>query len=105
VGCDLVIAVSPLLEETAAEGLVRLRQQGVPVVVLAVLPAAGLALATPGDPVERVAEALWLMARERMIHGLRRLGVPVVVWNAGGDLDQALRTLARQARAPRLVLR
>lgn len=102
---DLVIAVSPLVEESAATGLVRLRQRGLPVAVLAALPDGGLDFTRRGELVEQVASQLWALQRERTIHGLARLGVPVVAWAETADLDAALRSLARQARAPRLVLR
>lgn len=108
---DLVIAVSPLIEPTTATGLVRLRQRGIPVAVLAALPAGGLDFGRRGDLVEQVAARLWRLQREQLIHQLARLGVPVVPWQDAGPgaatqgLDLALRRLARQARAPRLALR
>lgn len=102
---DLVVAVSPLIEASAATGLVRLRQRGVPVVVLAALPPEGLDFTRRGELVEDVAARLWSLERDRMIHGLGRLGVPVVTWSENADLDAALRSLARQARAPRLAWR
>lgn len=102
---DLVIAVSPLIEVSAATSLVRLRQRGVPVAVLAALPPEGLVFTRRGELVEDIAARLWALERDRMIHGLARLGVPVVAWAETADLDTALRSLARQARAPRLTLR
>ena len=104
-GRDVVLAVTPLVDASTAEGLVRLRQQGILVGVLAALPPEGLRLGDLDDPVEEIATRLWALDRDRIIHQLGQLGVPVATWDGTGDLDLALRRLTRAARAPRLALR
>ncbi|WP_422734308.1 DUF58 domain-containing protein [Micromonospora sp. WMMD558] len=95
----LVVVLTPLLDERAAQMLARLARSGRFVVAVDTLPA------DLPPPKERgwaeVAYRLWRLDRDTMIEQLREHGVPVVRWAGAGSLDQVLRDVARLATAPR----
>ena len=55
--------------------------------------------------VTRLAWRLRLLERQAQLDRLRENGVPIVTWVGPGSLDDVLRQLQRQARAPRMVRR
>lgn len=103
----IAIVLSPMLHTRVAGLAATLVQAGVSVLVVDTLPAGTLQIATRRtDPA--VAALAWRMRRlERvtMLDRLRATGCPVVPWRGPGTLDEVLRRLDRQTRAPRMRVR
>jgi len=97
-----VIAFSPLLDEGSVIELASARRRGSPVFVVDVL--SHEALPPSGDETGDVARRLWLLEREMYLDQLGDLGVPIVRWSAGFELDAVLSDMTRLAAAPRMRL-
>jgi uncharacterized protein (DUF58 family) len=99
----LVVALTPLIDETSWALLARLRGQGAAVVAIDTLTTDSLP--RTNSLRDEVAGRLWRLEREMTIARLADLGVPVEPWSGNGGLDVQLDRLTRVATAPRLALR
>jgi ATPase family associated with various cellular activities (AAA) len=89
----LVVALSPLLDPRGLAALTDLRRRGFPLIVVDTLrdePPAGPRPAGAG-----LALRLWRVDRAATRSALRGLGVPVLRWDAGAELDSVLAPLRR----------
>jgi uncharacterized protein (DUF58 family) len=94
-----VIALSPLIDDRAIEGLLDLRGRGFDLAVIEIAPEAYIA--APGDEVAATARRLWQLRRELLRDRLRRLGVAVATWRPSDPLEAVLeevRAFRRNAR-------
>jgi uncharacterized protein (DUF58 family) len=95
----LVVALSPLLDDRAIQGLFDLRGRGFDLAVIEIAPEGYIA--GPTDDIGATARRLWQMRRELLRDRFRRLGVPVVAWSSGESLAAVLeevRAFRRNAR-------
>ncbi|HEX8002074.1 MAG TPA: DUF58 domain-containing protein [Mycobacteriales bacterium] len=99
----LVIALSPLLDHRAVEALAALAQRGYGLVVVDTSPRPLLPEATTWS--RDLAQRLWLVERDALVHRLGELGVPVVPWAGPGTLDVVLGEVARLHARPRVAAR
>jgi uncharacterized protein (DUF58 family) len=86
----LVVVFSPLLDPRGFGAISDLRQRGFPLIVVDTLrdePPAG------SRPDARLALRLWRLDRAATRSSLRALGVPVLRWEAGTELDSVLAPL------------
>jgi uncharacterized protein (DUF58 family) len=86
----LVVVFSPLLDPRAFGAISDLRQRGFPLIVVDTLrdePPAGT------RPDARLALRLWRLDRSATRAALRALGVPVLRWDTGTELDSVLAPL------------
>ena len=86
----LVVVFSPLLDPRGFGAVTDLRQRGFPLIVVDTLrdePPAGT------RPDTRLALRLWRLDRAATRSALRALGVPVLSWDAGTELDSVLAPL------------
>ena len=86
----LVVVFSPLLDPRGFGAISDLRQRGFPLIVVDTLrdePPAG----TRADA--RLALRLWRLDRTATRAGLRTLGIPVLGWDTGTELDSVLAPL------------
>jgi uncharacterized protein (DUF58 family) len=86
----LVVVFSPLLDPRGFGAISDLRQRGFPLIVVDTLrdePPAG----TRADT--RLALRLWRLDRTATRSGLRALGIPVLGWDTGTELDSVLAPL------------
>lgn len=115
---SLVLVCTPLLQPDVVDEVMRLLHRGAAVLVIDTLPpglgamssvAVSTGLRARFDDRMRglrfweEAWALRRMERERIIDGLKRLGVPVVVWQGIGSLGQVITALAANRSAPRMA--
>lgn len=84
----LVVLFSPLLDERALGAVTDLRERGLAVIVVNVLRHEPPVV--PRSPVSGLAVRLWRLDRVALCTSLARLGVPVLDWETGADLDAAL---------------
>ena len=100
----LVVVFSPLLDQRAFTALTDLRQRGFPVIVVDTLqdePPAEPGVATAG-----LALRLWRLDRAATRVALGDLGVTVLRWDSGTELDGVLAPLRRppaRARRPAVL--
>jgi len=88
----LVVVFSPLLDPRGFGALTDLRQRGFPLIVVDTLRDEPL----PGPrPDDRLALRLWRLDRNATRTGLRTLGVPVLRWDTGTELDSVLAPLRK----------
>jgi uncharacterized protein (DUF58 family) len=99
----LIIVLTPLLDERAAEMIAMLARAGRFVVAVDTLPA-DLRLASHGAW-NAAAERLWRLDRDNTVGALREHGVAVVPWAGARSLDEVLRLVARQATGPKVAQR
>jgi uncharacterized protein DUF58 len=93
----LVVVFSPLLDPRGFGAISDLRQRGFPLIVVETLrdePPLG------SRPDARLALRLWRLDRAATRSGLRALGVPVLRWDAGTELDSVLAPLRQPPPAP-----
>ncbi len=117
---SLVLVCTPLLQPDVVDEVLRLLHRGAAVLVIDTLPPGlggmkSVAVATGlrarfNDRMRGLrywdeAWALRRLERERVIEGMRRLGVPVVVWQGIGSLGQVIGALAANRSAPRMARR
>ena len=89
----LVVVFSPLLDPRAFGAVTDLRQRGFPLIVVDTLRDE-----PPADPrstYERLTLRLWRLDRAATRSALRDLGVPVLGWPGGTELDSVLAPLRR----------
>jgi uncharacterized protein (DUF58 family) len=99
----LVIALSPLLDSRATGAVADLARRGYGLVVVDTSPRP---LLPPAPTWSRdLAQRVWLLERDALIHRLAEVGVPVVPWAGPGTLDVVLGEVARLHARPRLALR
>lgn len=99
----LVIALSPLLDTRAVGALVELAHRGYGLVVVDTSPRP--LLPEPRSWSRDLAQRLWLVERDALIHRLGEVGVPVVPWRGAGTLDVVLAEVAHLHSRPRVALR
>jgi uncharacterized protein (DUF58 family) len=95
----LVIALSPLIDDRAIEGLLDLRGRGFDLAVIEIAPEGYIPAAA--DEVAATARRLWQLRREFLRDRIRRLGVPVATWSPSEPLEAVLeevRAFRRNAR-------
>jgi uncharacterized protein (DUF58 family) len=96
----LVVALTPLLDDRAAETLLDLRGRGFDLVVVEISPEPFLA--EPRSEPERLGRRLWTVKRQALRGRFASAGVPVATWDDERPLAQALEevtTFRRSARA------
>jgi uncharacterized protein (DUF58 family) len=99
----LVIALSPLLDSRATAAVADLARRGYGLVVVDTSPRP---LLPPARTWSRdLAQRVWLVERDALVHRLAEVGVPVVPWTGPGTLDLVLGEVARLHARPRLALR
>jgi uncharacterized protein (DUF58 family) len=96
----LVLAVTPLLDERSVGAIVDLRARGFDVAAIDVSP---LAPSLRDDPVDRLADRIWVMEREKLHRDLRRIGIAVAPWRDGEHLPRALWEVEASRRWARLA--
>lgn len=92
----LVVVFSPLLDERALGAVTDLRERGMTVLIVDVLRHEPPAV--PRSAMSSLAVRLWKLDRGALQAGLARLGVPVLSWEAGTDLDAVLSPVRRLPR-------
>jgi uncharacterized protein (DUF58 family) len=100
---QLVIALSPMVDDASIESLLRIRRRGCALVVVDVLPPD--ALPDTEDEVATAALRLWLLERSMLVARLVELGIPVAREYEEGGLGASLDALARVGSGPHLVTR
>jgi uncharacterized protein (DUF58 family) len=99
----LVIALSPLLDTRATTALADLARRGYGLVVVDTSPRP---LLPPARTWSRdLAQRVWILEREVLLHRLAEVGVPVVRWMGPGTLDLVLGEVARLHARPRVAMR
>lgn len=99
----LVVALSPLLDSRATDALADLARRGYGLVVVDTSPRP---LMPPADTWSRdLAQRVFLLERELLVHRLAEIGAPVVPWEGPGTLDVVLTEIARLHARPRVSLR
>lgn len=99
----LVVALSPLLDSRAVGTLAELAHRGFGLVVVDTSPRP--LLPPPRSWSRDLAQRLWLVERDALVHRLGDVGVPVVPWQGAGTLDLVLGEVARLHARPRVALR
>jgi uncharacterized protein (DUF58 family) len=99
----LVIALSPLLDTRATTALVDIARRGFGLVVVDTSPRPLLPAAPTWS--RDLAQRVWLVERDALLHRLAEVGVPVVPWAGPGTLDVVLGEVARLHARPRVSLR
>jgi uncharacterized protein (DUF58 family) len=91
----LVVVMTPLLDDRAADMIAGLARAGRFVVTVDTLPAD--IRPDSASPWTHAAFGIWRLERDNTIGQLREHGVPVVAWAGAGSLDLVLRDVARMA--------
>jgi uncharacterized protein (DUF58 family) len=99
----LVIALSPLLDSRATSALADLARRGFGLVVVDTSPEPLLPAATSWS--RDLAQRVWLLERDALLHRFGEVGVPVVPWAGPGTLDVVLGEVSRLHARPRVSLR
>ena len=95
----LVVLFSPLLDERAIGAVTDLRRRGFSLIVVDVLRHEPPVMSrSPGSD---LAVRLWRLDRAALRSSLAGLGVPVVTWHSGGQLDAVLDPMRRLPAAAR----
>lgn len=89
-----VVVFSPLVDERVVGAVADLRRRGFGIVVVDVLRAEPTA--RPTSDYDEVAVRMWRIGRRAVRHRLAELGIPVVVWAEGTELDEVLRPMSRR---------
>jgi uncharacterized protein (DUF58 family) len=100
---QLVVALSPMVDDRSIESLLAIRRRGCALVVVDVLPSD--ALPQSDDEVSSAALRLWHLERSMLIARLVELGIPVVQHSDGSELALALGDLSRVGAGAHLVTR
>jgi uncharacterized protein (DUF58 family) len=99
----LVVALSPLLDSRATGALADLARRGYGLVVVDTAPRP---LMPPAPTWSRdLAQRVFLLERNALVHRLAEVGAPVVPWEGPGTLDLVLHEIARLHARPRVGLR
>lgn len=96
----VLLLVSPLLSPMPLALAAKLAQRGITVLVVDCFPGD----VPDGDPSLALAIRLRMLERDREIHAIGRLGVPVARWRGPGSLDHVLAGLSARPQ-PRVVRR
>jgi uncharacterized protein (DUF58 family) len=97
----LVVALTPLLDDRAANALLDLRGRGFDLVVVEVSP---LPFVRPArDETEALGQRLWSLRREAVRGRFERAGVPVAIWGDETSLAAALEEVSSFRRNARLA--
>jgi uncharacterized protein (DUF58 family) len=89
-----VVVFTPLLDNRVAGAVADLRRRGFGLVVVDVLRTEPTP--RPGSDHDTTAVRMWRLGRRAIRHRLAELGVPVVSWATGTELDAALRPVSRR---------
>jgi uncharacterized protein (DUF58 family) len=92
----LVIALTPLLDDRAANVLLDLRGRGFDLVVLEISPSE--LLAQPRGELEQLANRLWQLRRDAVRGRFERAGVPLAMWDDESSLAAALEEVSTYRR-------
>jgi uncharacterized protein (DUF58 family) len=84
----LVVALTPLLDNQAIDGLLDLRGRGFDLAIVELGPEGFIP--APSTAMASTARRLWRMRRELLRDRFRGLGVAVAVWDPGEQLDPVL---------------
>jgi uncharacterized protein (DUF58 family) len=82
----LLVAFSPLIDERVVEVLTQLRSQGRDLVIVDTLRVEP----TPANENESLAVLMWRLDRQRIRRQLVEVGIPVLEWREGVQLDEVL---------------
>ncbi|HEV2889198.1 MAG TPA: DUF58 domain-containing protein [Frankiaceae bacterium] len=99
----LVIALSPLLDTRAAGAIADLAHRGYGLVVVDTSPRP--LLPPPTRWARDLAQRLFLVERDALVHRLAEVGVPVVPWTGAGSLNVVLAEVTRLHARPRVAMR
>ncbi len=94
-----ILAISPLVDERTIGAIGDLRRRRLDIRVIEVSPARWAP--APSSPVDGLARRLWEMQRQARRDRFAAVGVPVVQWHEGVDVELLLTQLARQPRTAR----
>lgn len=97
----LIIGLTPLLDERASTAMADLARRGHAVVVIDTAPTP--LLPAPATAEAELAQRLYLLEREALLHRLAEIGVPVVPWRGEGSLDVVLTEVTRLHARPRVL--
>jgi uncharacterized protein (DUF58 family) len=97
----LVVALTPLLDDRAANALLDLRGRGFDLVVVEVSPVPFVRPAR--DETEALGQRLWRLRREAVRGRFERAGVPVAIWGEDTSLAAALEEVSSYRRNARLA--
>ena len=96
----LVLALSPLLEESVMNALIELRGRGFDVAVVDISPLSYIAIE---DEQAELALRLLRLERDLLRSRLRARGIAVVEWSGDGSLEAAIRAMEEFRRRARVV--
>jgi uncharacterized protein (DUF58 family) len=97
----LVLALTPLLDDRAANALLDLRGRGFDLVVIEVSPVPFVR--PPRDDVHELGHRLWRLRRDAVRGRFERAAVPVAIWGEESSLAAALEEVSAYRRHARLV--
>ena len=97
----LVLALTPLIDDRAADALLDLRGRGFDLVVVEISPLPFLP--QPRDELHELGLRLWRLRREAIRGRFERAAVPVAVWDDGSSLAAALEEVSSYRRHARLA--
>jgi uncharacterized protein (DUF58 family) len=94
---SLVLALTPLLDQRPINALADLRRRGFDLVIVEISPLRSIG--PPRDAIESLGQRLWEVWRRGLRYRFERLGVPLVVWDDGHPVGQALEEVRGFRRA------
>jgi uncharacterized protein (DUF58 family) len=97
----LILALTPLLDDRAANALLDLRGRGFDLVVIEVSPVSFIR--PPREDVQELGHRLWSLRRDAVRGHFERAGVPVAIWGEESSLAAALEEVSAYRRHARLV--
>lgn len=97
----LVLALTPLLDDRAANALLDLRGRGFDLVVVEISPIPFLS--PPRGELQEVGHRLWHLRRDALRGRFERAGVPVAVWGDDSSLAAVLEEVSAYRRQGRSV--
>jgi uncharacterized protein (DUF58 family) len=97
----LVLALTPLLDDRAADALLDLRGRGFDLVVIEVSPLPFMP--QPRGELQELSLRIWRLRRDAIRGRFERAGVPVAVWGDESSLAEALEEVSAFRRHARLA--
>ncbi len=97
----LVVALTPLLDDRAAQALLDLRARGFDLVVIEISPEPFFD--EPRSDVERLARRLWALKRDALRGQFASAGIPVALWDDERPLAQAIEEVTAFRRSAKVV--
>ncbi len=94
-----ILAITPLIDERTIGAIGDLRRRRLDIRVIEVSPSRWTP--EPRSAMDRLAWRLWEMQRQARRDRFAAVGVPVVQWREGVDMELVLAQLARQGRRAR----